>query len=308
MARKQAAQLRLEIEDEDPMGQAPEPEPERAASSGRRSRVKSAAAAAGSGWRGRTRHILMGAGIAAGVLVVVAGAYQLDEFLASDPHFLLPADAEQALAIEGLRFTARTEVQHVFARDLGRSVYLIPLAERRSRLLAIDWVRDATISRHWPNRISVQITERTPIAFAMLPNAEGWALSEVALVDADGVLLKPPARAKFSLPALAGISRRDSAAMRRTRVRQAAELIREVQAHAGQISEIDVSDPENLSVTEVAQGRPLRLRLGNRNYLARLSNFLSHYPDISRRLPNARTFDLRLDDHITAQDGGPDGR
>jgi hypothetical protein len=35
---------------------------------------------------------------------------------------------------------------------------------------------------------------------------------------------------------------------------------------------------------------------------------MDHYPDISRRLPNARTFDLRLDDRITAQSGGADGR
>jgi len=186
----------------------------------------------------------------------------------------------------------------------------MPLAGRRRSLLGIDWVRDATVSRRWPNRIAVRIFERTPMAFAVLPGVTpgGRAVSETALIDADGVILRPPARGRFSLPVLFGVSRQDAPEARRVRARRVFEMIREVQAYAGQISEIDASDPDNLTITEVAGGRPLRLRLGNRNYWSRLSNFLSHYPDISRRLPNARIFDLRLDDHITAQDGGTNVR
>jgi hypothetical protein len=48
--------------------------------------------------------------------------------------------------------------------------------------------------------------------------------------------------------------------------------------------------------------------LGNQRYLSRLKNFLTNYPEISRRLPNARLFDLRLDDRITAVEGAPDAR
>jgi CelD/BcsL family acetyltransferase involved in cellulose biosynthesis len=46
--------------------------------------------------------------------------------------------------------------------------------------------------------------------------------------------------------------------------------------------------------------------LGNQRYLSRLKNFLANYGEISRRLPNARLFDLRLDDRITAVEGGSD--
>ncbi len=303
MGRKQSAQLTLDIPEELPIEAEPEPEPERPAAAPRRARARTPESRPG--WRTKARRVVLVLGIVLGMLAAVAAGYQADQFLASDPHFLLAPDG---LAIDGLAHAARPEVARVFAGDIGRSVYLIPLAERRNRLMTVDWVRDATLLRRWPNRVTVHVVERTPIAFVVLPNPAGWANSEVALIDADGVILKPPARAKFSLPALVGISRRDRVETRRARVQQAAALIREVQSYAAQISEIDVSDPENLSVTEVAEGRALRLRLGNRNYLARLSNFLSHYPDIARRLPYARTFDLRLDNHITAQDGGPDGR
>jgi cell division protein FtsQ len=307
MGRKQAAQLDLELPDDEPVEQAPEPP------APRRARAR-AAAESRSGWRTKIRRVLIWTGAGVAVLGAAAGAYQIDEFLASDSHFVLPgspdATANPNFTVDGAAYTPRADIVRAFARDFGRSVYLMPLAERRQRLLAIDWVKDATVSRIWPNRIAVRIVERKPVAFAMLPSmiAGRWAVSEAALIDAGGVILRPPAKAQFSLPALIGVSREDASETRRARVRQAVDLIREVQAYAGQISEIDVSDPENLTITEVAQGRPLRLRLGNRNYLSRLSNFLSHYPDVSRRLPNARTFDLRLDDHITAQDGGADGR
>jgi cell division protein FtsQ len=174
--------------------------------------------------------------------------------------------------------------------------------------MAIDWVREATVSRQWPNRLSVRIVERQPVAFVVLQRPAGGAISETALVDADGVLLRTPQRARFSLPALAGITRQQPLEARRARAGQVVELLRQVQGYAGQISEVDVSDPENLVVTEEAQGHAVRLLLGKRNYLSRVTNFIDHYPDISRRLPNARTFDLRLDDRITAQNGGADGR
>jgi cell division protein FtsQ len=297
MARRQAAQLDLDIPEDPPM----EPEPP----APRRGRAKPEGR---SGWRVRFRRILIWTGAGAGVLAAIAAAYQIDQFLASDAHFILPGGAggnSPNFSVAGIQYASREEVARVFALDFGRSVYLVPLAERRRSLMAIDWVRDATVSRLWPNRLVIRIVERRPVAFVVLPRG---AASETALVDADGVILRAPERARFSLPVLAGITRQQSAEVRRARAGQAVDLLRQAPAYAGQISEVDVSDPDNLVVTEVAQGRAVRLLLGNRNYLSRLNNFMDHYPDISRRLPSARTFDLRLDDRITAQNGGADGR
>ena len=207
-----------------------------------------------------------------------------------------------------IEYASRAEVARVFARDFGRSVYLAPLAERRRGLMEIDWIRDARVSRQWPNRIAVRIVERRPVAFVVLPRAAGGAASETALMDADGAILRLPPRARFSLPVLAGITRQQTPETRRARAGQVVDLIRQIPGYAGQISEIDTGDPDNLVVTEVVQNHAVRLLLGNRNYLSRLSNFMAHYPDIGRRLPQARIFDLRLDDRITARNGGNDGR
>ena len=247
--------------------------------------------------------------------LVIAGLFvynRVDQFLAENPRFRLaetPPDGgdSPALRIEGAVYASRQKIIDVFASDRGRSLYLLPLAERRRSLLAIDWVRDVTVSRLWPDRLAVKITERTPVAFVQLPETGGTASAlGVALIDSDGVILGQPPHAKFSLPVLTGIRRQQSQPMRSQRVAVALRLVREIGDLAGQVSEIDVTEPDNVKVVQPAQGHIVMLMLGNRNFLSRLQNFLTHYPEILRRLPNAASFDLRLDDRITAL--GEEGR
>jgi cell division protein FtsQ len=239
-------------------------------------------------------------GAAAGAACVIAAAYQCDEFLASSPRFVLPGNPARhpTLEIRGVKHAPAARVSAVFADDFGKSIYLMPLAARRRSLLAIEWVRDATVSRRWPNGVRVDIVERTPVAFVLLP--AGGDAFETALIDADGVILNPPAGAGFDLPAVRGIRRDQPIAGRQERVRLAITMMRELKAQAAQVSEIDATDTENLRLTYTANGRAVRLMMGNHNFLPRLTNFLSHYDEIQRRLPTARLFDLRLDDRITA--------
>jgi cell division protein FtsQ len=299
MGRRQTAQLDLELPEDTPV-EPPQPSPVRRARSKPDDRP---------GWRARARLWLLGALVGLLVFGAIAAVYQIDQYLASDSHFILPgsSDAHPNLSIRGIEHTPAERVAAVFARDFGRSIYLLPLAERRRALLAIDWVRDAAVSRRWPNRVEVRIVERTPIAFAMLPIGRSNSY-EIALVDASGILLSPPPRARFALPVLYGLSREQPEAGRRGRVREVLELIHQVQAYAGQISEINAADADNLGITYSVDGRVVRLMLGNQRYLSRLQSFLGHYGEISRRLPYARVFDLRLDDRITAVEGASDAR
>ncbi len=302
MGRRQAAQP-IELELPDDGDERPEPAPGRA-----RARAKQQPERT---WRSRLRIAATVCGVALGVGSGLAGLFAFDEWLATDRHFLLSGTPalHPALAITGVTHAQPAEIARVFAGDFGRSIYLMPLTARRRALLSLDWVRDARISREWPNRVAVRIIERNPVAFVMMPagppGPDGIQPTETALIDADGVILAPPAKARFSLPVLLGLSRRQPLAWRRERIRQVDELIREVQANAGQISEIDASDPEDVVITESVEGRAVRLHLGRQRFDARLKNFMNLYPEIRRRLPGASVFDLRLDDRITALDARP---
>jgi cell division protein FtsQ len=140
-----------------------------------------------------------------------------------------------------------------------------------------------------------------------LPSAANPASSSVAVVDAEGAILSQPARAEFTLPAISGVQRQQSQPARQQRVATALRLISELGSLADELSEVDVSDPENVHVVLQASGRVVTLQLGNRNFLSRLQNFLRYFEAMEQQRPEAATFDLRLDDRITAVGEGNRG-
>lgn len=222
-------------------------------------------------------------------------ALKLHAYVATDPRFVLSRDNKDALAIEGLRYASRSKVRHVFDADFGRGILSVPLAERRRRLLAIDWVEDASVSRVWPDRLVVRIHERKPVAFVYLA-------SSVVLIDGDGVLLEPPQQASFTFPVLSGIQEDSTEDARRERVRALLRLEEDMGYMAKDISEVDAADPENLRVVVQVDRHAVSLLLGDANYGRRYQNFLRHYQEIEQRSPRAKTFDLRLEDRITAKE------
>jgi hypothetical protein len=104
------------------------------------------------------------------VLILVAAFLifnRVERFLINDPRFALngPEGASETptLEVAGAAHASHRAIQAVFAGDSGRSVYMLPLADRRVALRAVDWVKDVSIARIWPNRIVVRILERKPV-------------------------------------------------------------------------------------------------------------------------------------------------
>jgi cell division protein FtsQ len=237
----------------------------------------------------------------------IAAFHQTEAFLTGDTRFVLSGPTEDGQESPGVRLhgvghAPRGRVLAVFDRDYGRSIYLVPLAERRRQLLAVEWVKDASVRRTWPNRLDVYLSERQPVAFVAVPAARG-GVSRLALIDEDGVILEPPARAEYRLPVLTGIRQDQSLAARGDGVRRMARLVAEAGPLAGKISEIDVSDRENLKVTEAIDGRALTLLVGNRDFRRRLEKFHGYYPEIRGQLGEAATLDLRVENRIIAVKG-----
>ncbi|HML17503.1 MAG TPA: FtsQ-type POTRA domain-containing protein [Bryobacteraceae bacterium] len=238
--------------------------------------------------------------MAATITLVLGGCLlvwsRLEQFLMRDPRFALNgADGSadmQTLEVSGAAHASRRQIELVFAEDSGRSVYLMPLNDRRATLRTVEWVKDASISRVWPNRVLVKIHERTPVAFVELPR------SKFALIDEDGVIL-PPAADRFEVPVLTGVRSSDVPADRRDRVHRMIRLMRELGDASSKISGVDVSDPDNLKVTQPLDGRVVTLLLGDQNWGARYQNFVRSYPQIKQRLPDATKLDMRLEDRIT---------
>jgi cell division protein FtsQ len=242
------------------------------------------------------RKALRRAVLIAFALAVCTGVsvYLVHRYLIHNPRFVLSHDRRDALTIDGLRYGSRAKVQRIFAEDADHSVFAVPLEERRRRLLAIDWVEDAAVSRVWPDRLAVRIHERKPVAFVEVQSA-------VMLIDGQGMLLEPPPQAQFSFPVLSGVRAEDSPERRMEAVRALLDVEDALGPAMKDVSEVNAVDPGNIHVLAQLEGRVVELILGEDNFGPRYRNFLKHYPEIHKRSPEVRVFDLRLDDRITAR-------
>jgi len=151
--------------------------------------------------------------------------------------------------------------------------------------------------RFLPNRISVSIVERTPVAFAVVD-------SQLELVDADGVLLTMPAAmmARYHFPVIHGIEEKDPAASRKARMavyqRFVSELDKGGQRLTAQISEIDLSDPEDLRATMPEQGTDILAHFGDDHFLDRWQTYKAHIEEWRERYPKLIGVDLRYNGEI----------
>jgi cell division protein FtsQ len=224
------------------------------------------------------------------------GFHRLEQFLIRDPRFALSAPGGSSdtptLEIKGAAHASRRSVERVFADDSGRSVYLIPLADRRVALRSVDWVKDASVARVWPNRVMVQVAERKPVAFVALTS------TRFGLIDEDGVIL-PSVPDRFHLPVLRGVRSSDSLRDRAERVHRMMRLMTDLGAMASKVSEVDTADPDNLKLKQSYESSMITLMLGDQNFATRYKNFVNHYSEIRQKLPGAAVLDLRIEDRIT---------
>src|SRR5260370_35230676 len=138
------------------------------------------------------RRVLMG-----GIATIVSGLalYQAGHYFLLSPGVMLQR-ADQ-IEIRGNRFVPPGAIVEKFSADMHRSAVRVPLAERRKALESLPWVEHAHVQRVLPNRIRVEITERTPVAFLRGAN-------ELALMDVYGMILDRPVDGGFRCEEVTG--------------------------------------------------------------------------------------------------------
>src|SRR5689334_16773116 len=65
------------------------------------------------------------------------------------------------IELAGLANVTRAQVMEVMGGDIGRNIFYIPLDQRQKQLEQISWVESASVMRFAPDRIRIQIHERT---------------------------------------------------------------------------------------------------------------------------------------------------
>jgi len=220
--------------------------------------------------------------------------------LERDPRFRIAGSEDIHAA--GMAEVSRAEMLTVFGEDIGRNIFFVPLAERRRQLEQIPWVEHATVMRFLPDQIRVAIVERQPIAFVR----EG---QQIGLVDANGMLLSmPPAmmtRHHYSFPVVTGIDARDTLAARKARMavyqRLLAELDSGGQKLSEQISEIDLTDPEDARVLMPEPGGDILAHFGEDHFLERYQRYKAHIAEWRSQYPKLSAVDLRYQQQVVLE-------
>jgi cell division protein FtsQ len=184
----------------------------------------------------------------------------------------------------------------VFGEDIGRNIFFVPLNQRRKELEAIPWVERATVMRLLPDQIRVSVVERQPVAFVR----QG---QQVGLVDRDGVLLsmRPAAMAQhnYSFPVVTGLNPGDPLSMRKARMAVYERLLAELDANgqhlSEQISEIDLTDPQDARVLMPEQGTDILGHFGDDRFLERYQRYKAHIAEWRQQYAKLSALDLRWD-------------
>jgi cell division protein FtsQ len=128
----------------------------------------------------------IGTGAVAAVALAVAFALHVPQLIGTGIGEAVGSAGFRVRHIEpkGIRHLDPTKLYRILESERAVAMPLVRLDSVRERLLGLGWVRDARVSRRWPDTLVVDIDERRPAAI--------WQQSQrLLLVDDEGVVLEP---------------------------------------------------------------------------------------------------------------------
>ena len=239
---------------------------------------------------------------ALGVLVCVAVAfasYAVYDYGQHNWHFRI--DSGDNIQLAGNAVVSRSSVMEIMGSDIGRNIYFVPLGQRKAQLEQLPWVESASVMRFAPNQLRVEVVERKPVAFARVG-------TRILHIDATGHLLEPPpGKRNYHFPVIAGVLGTEPLSTLASRMKIYAQLVHELDssgAHYSQdLSEIDLSDPEDVKITAPDQGGEVLLHLGSENFLERYQTYLTHVSQWRQQASKLDSVDLRFDGQVVVNAG-----
>jgi cell division protein FtsQ len=242
----------------------------------------------------KTASRLMWAFLAAAILFVAAiaagGVYEYGE-----RSWRFRVESSDNIEVTGMQNVTKAQIMEVMGADIGRNIFFIPLAQQKAQLEQIPWVESASVMRFVPNRLTVEIHERTPVAFARVG-------PRIFLIDAGGTLMELPQKHKYSFPVILGMNPGEPLSTRAPRMRAYNELVQELDSggarYSQDLSEVDLSDLENLKVRVNDPAGDVLVQLGSSDFLKRYRTYVSHVRDWRQQFQKLESVNLRYDNQV----------
>jgi len=227
------------------------------------------------------------------VLAIAAGtAYRYGEH-----SWRFRIESSDDIEITGIHSVTHSQIMEVLGGDIGRNIFFVPLAQRKTQLEQIPWVESASVMRFVPNRLKVEIHERTPVAFARIG-------PRISLIDAGGTLMELPSssKKKYSFPVILGMNPGEPLSTRNARMKIYNDLIHQLDssgAHYSQdLSEVDLSDADDVKVSMGDPAGTVLVHLGSSNFLDRYQIYVTHVREWRQQFAKLESVDLRYDRQI----------
>jgi cell division protein FtsQ len=249
----------------------------------------------------KTTSLLKWVGLALCALTAIAIAYAFI-YRYGERSWRFRVDSSDQIEIAGMHNVTRAQVMDVLGSDIGRNIFFVPLDERREQLEQIPWVESAAVMRFVPNRLKVSVEERTPVAFVRIG-------AHIGLIDNSGHVMEIPAHNKtqYSFPVIAGTRDTEPLSTRAARMKVYNELVRELDSEGGhyssELSEVDLTDPEDTRVLVSDPSGDVLLHLGSvsagsGNYLDRVKLYHAHVAEWRQQFDKLDSVDLRYERQI----------
>ena len=204
-------------------------------------------------------------------------------------------ESSDNIDVVGIENVSKAQIMEVMGADIGRNTFFIPLGQQKAQLEQIPWVESASVMRFVPNRLRVEIHERTPIAFARVG-------PRIFLIDAGGTLMELLPKRKYSFPVILGMNPGEPLSTRIPRMKAYNQLVQDLDsggAHYSQdLSEVDLSDLENLKVRANDPKGDVLVELGASNYLRRYQTYVSHVQEWRQQFQKLESVNLRYDNQV----------
>lgn len=206
-------------------------------------------------------------------------------------------ESSDNIEITGNKHVSRSQVMQVMGGDIGRNIFFVPLEGRQKQLEQISWVKSASVMRFLPNRLRVDIVERTPIAYVQFGQ-------RVELIDGAGVLMEIPVGSvgSWSFPVLVGMRESDTPAARASRMKIYQQLVSDLDSegerYSQDLNEVDLSDPEDAKISVADNDRSIIVHLGDSNFLERYKLFKAHIREWRQQYANLESVDLRYGQQV----------
>ena len=243
----------------------------------------------GRGWPFYRRVLVVSIAGVAGMTAAYYGA----QFLLYSPSMLLLKPDQ--IELTGNHIVSREAVLQQFVDDRDRSVLRVPLESRRGQLEQIPWVESASVQRILPNRLRIELTERTPVAFVRNGN-------ELALIDTHGVILDRPRGEELHFPIVTGVSEEVPRDQREKRMQAYEEFIKAIDlvrsGSSDRVSEIDLSNPKDLRVVMTGLANPsdsqaVTIHFGSGEFTGKFKMLIDNFSQWQANAGRVQSIDLQ---------------